>query len=349
METALERGIFLDIFAILIERRGADGMKLAARKSGLEHIARVHGRIARGTRAHDGMQLVDEQDDAPIALLHFPQNRLQAVFEFTAIFRASNHRAQIERNNVMVFQAGRNVAGNDTLRQAFNNRRFAHAGLANEHGIVLRTSGKHLNGAANFFGTPDNRVELAFASLLSEVLPILVQGIELGFALLVGHARIAAQLVVGLFDIFARNSGVRENLARLPVVFGQRDEQMLARGVGIAHFLGDLHRIVEHLDKVSAGNGHAHNATRDLRAIFNGLIDGAFQHRRIGAYALDDGGEIVLARIEQRLQQMNRFDRRCVGVTCDAHGSLKCFLGRNGQFIESHTCISFLVGRASKK
>ena len=63
LETALQRGILFDVLAVLVERGGADGMQLAACQGGLEHVARVHGAIARGTGAHDGVQLVDEQDD----------------------------------------------------------------------------------------------------------------------------------------------------------------------------------------------------------------------------------------------------------------------------------------------
>ena len=344
LETALKRGIFLDVFAVLVERGRADSMQFAARQCGLEHVARVHRRIARGTSAHDGMQLVDEQNDAAVALLHFTQNRLQTILELAAVLRARNHSAQVKRDNIVVFQARRHVACNDSLGQALDDCRFANARLANKHRVVLRATRKHLNGAANLVGTADDRIKLALARLLSEVLAVLVQRIELGFALLVGHTGVAAKVIVGLLDVFARHARAVEDFARLALVFGKGNEQMLARRVGVAHLFGGLHRVVNSAHEALRRKGHAHHAARDLGAIGDGLVDFARKHRRVGAHALDDGRDVVLARIEQGFQQMNRLDRRRVGVARDAHSGLEGLLSGYCKFVESHKTISFLDG-----
>ena len=42
LEAPLERGVLLDVLAILVERRGADDAQLAAREHRLEHVAGVH-------------------------------------------------------------------------------------------------------------------------------------------------------------------------------------------------------------------------------------------------------------------------------------------------------------------
>ena len=167
--------------------------KLAAREGGLEHVAGVQRAVSGGPGAHDGMQLVDEQDDATLALLDLAQHRLQAVFELAAVLRAGHHGAQVQRHDVAVLERRRHVAGHDALRQPFHDGRLAGAGLADEHGVVLRAARKHLDGAADFLGTADDRVQLAFACLLGEVLTILLQGFELRLFLRVGHARVAAQ------------------------------------------------------------------------------------------------------------------------------------------------------------
>ena len=344
LETALKCGIFLDVFAILVERGRTDGMQFAARQCGLEHVARVHGRIARGTSAHDGMQLVDEQNDAAIALLHFAQNRLQTILELAAVLRARNHSAQVKRDNIVVFQARRHVARNDSLGQALDDCRFTNARFANKHRVVLRAARKHLNGAADLVRAADDRIELALARLLSEVLAVLVQCIKLGFALLVGHAGVAAKVIVGLFDVFARHACAVEDFARLALVFGEGNEQMLTRRIGVAHLFGGLHRVVNGVHEALRRKGHAHHAACDLGPIGDGLIDFARKHRRVGAYALDDGRDVVLTRIEQGFQQMNRLDRRRVGVARDAHGSLECLLSGYCKFVESHKTISFLDG-----
>jgi len=42
LEAAFERGILLNVFALLVERGRADAVQLAAGEHGLEHVAGVH-------------------------------------------------------------------------------------------------------------------------------------------------------------------------------------------------------------------------------------------------------------------------------------------------------------------
>ena len=307
LEAALERGVLLDVLAVLVKRRGADGMQLATRKGGLQHVARVHGAVARGTGAHDGVQLVDEQDDASLALLHLAQHGLQAVLELAAVLRTGHHRAQVERHEVAILQRRGHVAGHDALGQALDDGRFAGARLADEHGVVLRAARQHLDGAADFLGAADDRVELAFARLLREVLAVLLESLKLHLVLLVGDARIAAQLFVGGFDALARDARGGENLARGALLFGQRDQQMLARGVAVAQLLGHLHGGVDEVHQRRARNA-AHHAgvAADLRHALDLSVDVGLQLKRLGADALDDGRQVVLFRFQQSLQHMNR-------------------------------------------
>ena len=63
LEAPLQRGVLLDVLAVLVQRGGADGVQLAARQHGLEHVGGVHGALGRA-RADQGVHLVDEEDDA---------------------------------------------------------------------------------------------------------------------------------------------------------------------------------------------------------------------------------------------------------------------------------------------
>ena len=92
LKSALERGVFFDVFAVFIERGRTDSMQLAAGQCRLEHIARIKRALTRA-RAHDGVQLIDKEDDTPVRLLDLAQHRLEPVFEFATIFRTRNHRA----------------------------------------------------------------------------------------------------------------------------------------------------------------------------------------------------------------------------------------------------------------
>ncbi len=63
LEAALECGVLFESLAIFVESGGADALDLAAGQGGLEHIRRVD-RAFRATGADDGVDLVDEEDDA---------------------------------------------------------------------------------------------------------------------------------------------------------------------------------------------------------------------------------------------------------------------------------------------
>ena len=68
LEAALQGGVLLDVLAVLVQGRGADAVQLAARQHGLEHVAGVR-RPLGAAGADDGVQLVDEEQDPPLALL----------------------------------------------------------------------------------------------------------------------------------------------------------------------------------------------------------------------------------------------------------------------------------------
>ncbi len=63
LEAPLERGVLLDVLAVLVERGRADAVQLAARERGLEHVAGVHRALGLAGADH-GVQLVDEDDGA---------------------------------------------------------------------------------------------------------------------------------------------------------------------------------------------------------------------------------------------------------------------------------------------
>ena len=187
LEAALEGRVLLDVFAVLVERGCADGAQLAARQSRLEHVAGVDGAFGRA-RADQRVQLVDEENDFAVRFFDFLEHGLEAVFKLAAIFCAGQHGAEVERDDALVAQALGHVAGDDAAREAFDDGGFAHAGLADQHGIVLGAAAEHLNDAANLFVAADDGVELAAAGEFGEILGVFFERLELAFGILVGHA-----------------------------------------------------------------------------------------------------------------------------------------------------------------
>src|SRR5262249_28809056 len=168
LETALQGGVFFDVFAVFIERGGADAMQFTAGQHRLEQIARVH-RAFRFAGADDRVQFVDKENDRTLRFLHFLEYGFQAFLEFAAILRAGDESAHIERHNLFVLEPLRHVAADDARGQSLDNGRFADTGLADEYGVVFRAPAQYLNHAANLFVAPDHRIELALGGELSQV------------------------------------------------------------------------------------------------------------------------------------------------------------------------------------
>ena len=55
--------------------------------------------------------------------------------------RARDQRAHVQRQHALVPQVLRHVAGDDLLRQAFDDRGLADAGLTDDHRVVLACGG----------------------------------------------------------------------------------------------------------------------------------------------------------------------------------------------------------------
>ena len=101
LEAALEGGVFLDIFAVFVQRGGADAVQLAAGQHGFEQVAGVHGAVGLA-RADDGVQLVNKEDDLALALFDFVEHALQALLKLAAVLGACHHGVDVEFDQTLV-------------------------------------------------------------------------------------------------------------------------------------------------------------------------------------------------------------------------------------------------------
>ena len=167
LEPPIEGPVLLDVLAVLVERGGADALDLAAGQGRLEHVRGVDRPF--GTAGTDqGVQLVDEQDRVlgPADLVH---HGLDALFELAAVLGAGDHHRQVEDHDPAVAQQLGDVAVDDHLGQAFDDRRLADAGLAQQHRVVLGAAGEDLDHALDFILAADDRVELALPCQVGQV------------------------------------------------------------------------------------------------------------------------------------------------------------------------------------
>ena len=173
LEAPLERGVLLEVLAVLVERGGADGLELTAGEHRLEDARRVDRAFGR-TGTHERVQLVDEQDDVP-AGADLLEHLLEALLEVTAVPGPGHQGAEVQRVELLADQRLGHVALDDVRREAFDDRGLADAGLADQHGVVLRAAREHLHHALDLLLAPDDRVELFLARELREVAAELVE------------------------------------------------------------------------------------------------------------------------------------------------------------------------------
>src|SRR5690606_39143877 len=200
LEAPLEGGVLLDL-AVLVQGRGADHAQLAARQRGLQHVAGVDGALGLA-RPHDRVELVDEQDDLALGPGRLLDDGLEALLELAAVLRAGEEAAHVELHDALALQALGHVLVHDALRQPLGDGRLAHAGLADEHGVVLRAPQEDLDDAPDLVVAPDHRVELALASPLREVDAVALQRVERALGRLRVHGPSSPDLTGRLLERF---------------------------------------------------------------------------------------------------------------------------------------------------
>ena len=205
LEAALERGVLLDVLAVLVERRRADAVQLAAGERRLQHVAGVDRALGLAGADHR-VQLVDEDDGLAGVGGDVLQHGLQALLELAAVLGAGEQRRHVERQHALALQRLRHLAVDDALREPFDDRRLADARLADQHRIVLGAPLQDLDRAPDLVVAADHRVELAFAGALGEVDRVLLERLALAFGLLRIHAAAAAHRLDRGLERLARES-----------------------------------------------------------------------------------------------------------------------------------------------
>ena len=103
----------------------------------------------------------------------FPDAALITAFkpllEVAAKAGAGEQRAHVERVDLDVFERLGHAAFVDRERQPLGERGLAHAGLADEHRIVLAPAQQNMNSPLDFVLAPDERIDLSLGGAIGEV------------------------------------------------------------------------------------------------------------------------------------------------------------------------------------
>ncbi len=159
LEAPLERRVGFDVFAIFVQRGRADHLQFAARERRLEDVGRVHRGTGRA-RAHQHVDFVNEQDRA--GLFQLVNDAFESFFKLAAIHGAGHQRTHVQLEQALVHQRGWHVAVHDALGEAFHDGGLAHAGFADQRGIVLGAARQNLDDALDFHLPPDDRIQFLF-------------------------------------------------------------------------------------------------------------------------------------------------------------------------------------------
>jgi hypothetical protein len=187
LEAPLQRRVALEVLAVLVERRRADGLQLATGQRRLEDRGGVD-RPLGGARADEVVQLVDEQDDVA-ALGDLLHHLLEALLELSPVLGAGDESGEVERVDLLVLEQLGHVGVGDPLGEPLDDGGLADARLADQHRVVLGAPREDLHDPLDLGLTTDDRVELAFGSELREVAPELVEQLRGLLALAGGSGR----------------------------------------------------------------------------------------------------------------------------------------------------------------
>ncbi len=235
------------------------------------------------------------------------QDRLQALLELAAELGAGDQRAHVERQHALAAYAFGHLVVDDALRQAFDDRSLADAGLTDQHRVVLGAPLQHLDGAADFLVATDHRVDLAVLGALGQVDGVLLQRLALFLGIGVLHLVATAHAGDRLLDARLVGAGGFERLADLALVVERRDDEELAGDELVAALLRQL--VGQHQQAVQiVADADVALVALDLRqplhrfaelAAQTGDVDASLAQQRLGRPAL---------LIEQGDQHMQRLD-----------------------------------------
>ena len=229
LEAPLERGVLLEVLAVLVERRRADRLELAAGEHRLQDRGGVDGTLGRAG-ADESVQLVDEQDDVA-AGPDLLQDLLEPLLEVTPVAAAGHERSEVQGVELLAPQGLGDVVGDDLLRQPLDDCRLADARLADQDRVVLRAPREHLHDPLDLAIAPDDRIELVLAGELGQVPAELVEHRRAGGAL---GARAAGRRGRALAALVAREQ-LDDLLADAGQVGAEADEDLSGDALALAY------------------------------------------------------------------------------------------------------------------
>ena len=256
---------------------------------------------------------------SPAAFSISRQHGLQPLLELAAVLRAREERAEVERPDALPLEPLGHVSRDDPLREPLHDRGLAHAGIADEDGIVLRAAREHLDHAPDLLVAPDDRVELPGLGERGEVAAVLLERLVRALGILRRHLLAAADALQRL----------EQRLARDDV---EREQQMLHRDELVAELPHLVERPVE--DATDRRRRLRLSAARDRRQLTHARLRLRAQRRGAVPGTVDERPRQLL--LEERDRQVVGRELRVARAPRELLGARDRFLRLERQLVEVH-------------
>ena len=340
LESALQGLVLLEILLILVERGGTDGSQFATRQGRFQNVGGIHGSLSASC-AHEGVYLVDEEDDVAVGIGHFLDDALQTLLELALVLGTCHQCAHVERVELLVLQVLGHVATHDALRKSLYDSGFTCTRFADEDRVVLGSAGENLEHTAYLVVAPDNGVELSAAGLLYEVLGIFFEALIVVVGTLRLHVLSLSQFLDGSEHILLVGSCVLEDARGGGTALHDGEQYRLHAHELVAHLAGDVLGLEENLVGVAreVGLSCSLHAWQVLHLLCEEHIDLVGVHAKLLEEEVGHVGRLLYDAAQQvyRLDGLLSVALRCV------HGGLYRLLRLDGKLVECHILVSFLV------
>src|SRR5215210_1510165 len=331
LEAALQSRVLLDVLAVLVEGGSADGAQLPAREHRLEQVRRID-RALRRAGSDDRVELVHEEDDLALRRLDLLEHGLEPLLELAAILRAREQGADVESDHAAVAQGLRDVAGDDPLCEALDDRGLADAWVADQYGVVLGAAREDLDDPADLLVSADHRVELAALGLGGQIAPVLLERAEGVLWVGGGDAVRPADLRDGLDQLLAVGEQVRDAGLRLR----ERQEDVLGRDVLVAEAARFLLGLLEHPDELARGADVRGRVAAQLGELLDRLRRPRAGVLRVDPKSLEDRHDDALVLLEQGAEKVGRGDLGVRVLRGEPLGGRYGLLALDGEAVSLH-------------
>ena len=191
LETPFQSGIFFNILSVFIQSGSTDTVQFTTGQHRFQHIARIQGTV-RLAGTDDSMQLINEQNDLSVAVLHIIQYGFQTFLKFTSVFCAGYQCTHIQCENLLILQSLRYITFYNTLCQSFHHGGLTDTGFTDKYRVVLRFTGQDTYHITDLTVSSDDRIQLLVSRFLHQILTVFFQSIISSFRIVTGNSLVAS-------------------------------------------------------------------------------------------------------------------------------------------------------------